>query len=361
MNKRICFIVHNFSDYGGVGVVAANLANAFSQDENVFMLSLISDDRPKAYHLDAKVKYCELIQPDLRLRDQMKELYSPVRSFFRDNEIDVAIILGHWPAFLISAVKPFVKTKFVYCDHGALMNQWEDKKNTFMRWIAAVSSDCTVALTKRTRDDYIDRFHLNMNKVRYIYNWIEIKSSDSDKYDINSKRFISAGRFGYEKGFDRLIEIVRPVFQKYQDWHLDIFGDGEMLDVVEQRVKQYNLESNVHLMGKRDNLRDCFKQYAFYVLPSFREGLPIVLLEAKCNKLPIISFDVLTGPSEIISDNVDGLLIKDGDNDGFSNAICTLIEDKDLRMHMSDCSSENLDKFDKMAIFNQWRELINSL
>ena len=108
-------------------------------------------------------------------------------------------------------------------------------------------------------------------------------------------------------------------------------------------------------------MRDCFKQYAFYVLPSFREGLPIVLLEAKCNKLPIISFDVLTGPSEIISDNVDGLLIKDGDNDGFSNAICTLIEDKDLRMHMSDCSSENLDKFDKMAIFNQWRELINSL
>ena len=51
----------------------------------------------------------------------------------------------------------------------------------------------------------------------------------------------------------------------------------------------------------RDDLAERCKDYAFYVLPSYREGMPPVLLEAKANRLPIVSFDIMTGPREIAS------------------------------------------------------------
>ena len=361
MSGKICLVVHNFSDYGGVGVVAANIANELSKEYEVYLLSLLDDGRPKAYHLSEKIHYKALLAGEQRLRNQLKGLISPVRAYFKTNGIDVAIILGHWPAFLVSPARLFSQTRFVFCDHGALMNQWDDKKNTFMRWVASKVSDHTVVLTKRTRDDYIKRFHIRSNKIDFIYNWIEDNPMDSNKYDVLSKRILSVGRFGYEKGFDQLIDIVRPVFEKHPDWHLDIYGDGEMMGEVQERIERYQLDKNVHLMGARTNARELFGRYSFYVLSSQREGLPIVLLEAKCNLLPIISFDVLTGPAEIVRHGKDGILVEANNNEAFTDAINRLIENPDMRARMSGCARGNLDVFRKHAIINQWAHLIEEL
>jgi len=363
MSKKICIVVHNFSDYGGVGVVASNLANEFanSDSRDVFLLSLIKDGRPLAYELSEKVKYHGILTKETRLRTQLKELLKPVTKFLKNNQIDVAIIMGHWPAFLISPVKPFVKTKFVFCDHGALMNQWEDKKNTFMRLIASTVSNHTVVLTKRTREDYIKHFLISKKKIDYIYNWIEERPEDSIKYDNKSKRIISAGRFGYEKGFDQLVEIMSPVIRKHDDWHLDIYGDGEMMNIVQQKIKEYKIEKNVHIMGEVRDVRKLFKKYAFYVLPSFREGLPIVLLEAKCNLLPIVSFDVMTGPAEIVRDGIDGMLIEARNNEKFSDAVNYLIEREATRTSMSNNAKGNLEEFKKHKIMKQWEKLIDNI
>lgn len=363
MRKRICIVVHNFSDYGGVGVVASNLANEFADDDNkdVFLLSLIKDGRPLAYELSEKVKYHGILHGEMRLRNQLKALFLPVTRYLKNHQIDVAIIMGHWPAFLISPVKPLVNTKFVFCDHGALLNQWEDKKNTFMRLIASKVSNHTVVLTKRTREDYIKKFFIGKDKIDYIYNWIEERSDDSVDYDSKSKRIITAGRFGYEKGFDQLVEIMRPVIQLHDEWHLDIYGDGEMMHIVQQKIKEYRLENNVHIMGEVRTVRNLFKNYAFYVLPSFREGLPIVLLEAKCNLLPIVSFDVMTGPAEIIRDGIDGMLIEAGNNGKFSEAINYLIESEDTRKTMSNNAKGNLEEFKKNTIMKQWENLVDNL
>ena len=97
-----------------------------------------------------------------------------------------------------------------------------------------------------------------------------------------------------------------------------------------------------------------------YVLPSHREGMPLVLLEAKANRLPIVSFDVMTGPREIVGDGIDGLLVPPEDIDALCRAMCRVIEDDALRQSMSDRSQENLDRFSKETILQQWLALLEN-
>jgi glycosyltransferase involved in cell wall biosynthesis len=241
------------------------------------------------------------------------------------------------------------------------MNQWHQKDIVLLRLIAAKLCHKVVALTEQSREDYRKRFLMSRKKVGCIYNWIDLDGFRSAQYNGDSKRIVSAGRFGREKGFDMLVKAFAPVAKKHPDWKLEIFGDGEMMPTVKQLVAELGLENSVELLGMRTDLAHRYGDYAFYVLPSYREGMPLVLLEAKANHLPIVSFDIQTGPREIVRDGIDGLLVQPYDLDKLGDSMCRLIENKELREEMSRRSQDNLDVFAKETILRQWLTLIEDL
>ena len=91
------------------------------------------------------------------------------------------------------------------------------------------------------------------------------------------------------------------------------------------------------------------------------EGLPLVLLEAQQYNLPIVSFRCPTGPSEIVEDRINGFLIDCYDVDQMSEKLLELMENDDLRQSFSEHAKDNMDKFDKNKILNQWIELIETI
>ncbi len=359
--KKICLIDYNMSVTGGVEQVTASLANALADTYEVWVADLCSDTEAPAYILDPRVHYVCLLRHEARLRQMRKELLRPLVSFFRDNEIDVAIIQGNYPGFLASAARGRCRTKLIFCDHGALMNQWNQKDIVLIRLISSLLCHRVVTLTEQSRNDYIRRFFLPRTKVCCIYNWLDNSGMSSKPYDASSRKIISAGRFGKEKGFDNLVRAFAKVSARHPDWRLDIFGDGEMMPAVKELVARYSLQDVVSLPGMCSDLASRYPEYAMYVLPSHREGMPLVLLEAKGNRLPIVSFDVLTGPREIIRDGVDGILVPPEDIDALAAAMDRLMGDDALRQEMSDRSQENLEKFSKDTILNQWIALIERL
>ena len=84
----------------------------------------------------------------------------------------------------------------------------------------------------------------------------------------------------------------------------------------------------------------------------------MVLLEAKSYGLPIVSFDIMTGPAEVVRDGVNGYLVKDGYADEMSERICALIESADLRQQFSNAAALDMDKFDKERIVGKWERLL---
>ena len=358
--KKICFIDYDMSVRGGVEQVTASLVNALTKYCEVHLISLVENGET-AYDIDHGVRYSVLFKNEERL-SIMRKLAKPIlRKYFIENEIDVAIIQGNYPGFIASSVRGCTKTKLVFCDHGALMNQWDRKDIVLIRFIASLLCHKVITLTEQSRNDYIKRFFLPKKKIGCIYNWIDTDIPRSESYNAKSKRIVSAGRFGKEKGFDMLVKAYVPVVRKHPDWKLDIFGDGEMMDKVKELIEEYGIGENVNLLGMRTDLADRYRDYAMYVLPSYREGMPLVLLEAKANRLPIVSFDIMTGPREIVRDGIDGILVRPYDLEKMGEAICCLIEDAEFRLRMSQKSQENLEKFSKETILNQWIELIENI
>lgn len=357
--KKICLVSYDFSQYGGVNVVLSQEANQLSKVYDVSVLSLTSPD--KSYDLNKSVSYNWILENSSSITKDLFRLLKPTLKYFNKNKIDVAILMGHYPAFMISVLRPFTNTKLIFSDHGALMNQWNEKNVRIMRYVASFLCHKVITLTEQSKNDYIRKFFLSPKKVDYIYNWIDLDITHSQGYDSSSKRIISAGRFGKEKGFDMLVKAFAPVAERHPDWHLDIFGDGEMMETVKELIAEYGISDNVHLMGMRKDLAERYKDYAMYVLPSYREGMPLVLLEAKANRLPIVSFDILTGPREIVRDGIDGILVKPYDLQEMSDSMCKLIENEDMRKAYSDASQENLDKFSKETILHNWKNLIETI
>lgn len=86
----------------------------------------------------------------------------------------------------------------------------------------------------------------------------------------------------------------------------------------------------------------------------------MVLLEAKAHRLPLISFDCPTGPSEVIEDGVNGAVVPLGDIDTMAATINTLIDDRAKRVEYSSMSGSNAERYDMATIFDSWRWLLRS-
>ena len=105
-------------------------------------------------------------------------------------------------------------------------------------------------------------------------------------------------------------------------------------------------------------MKKLYGEYSFFVMPSRYEGLPMVLLEAKHNYLPCISFDINYGPGELIRDGVNGILVKPGDIEVLAEAICDMIEHPEQRQTMSQNSQIDMEKYTKHFVSRQWQELL---
>lgn len=360
MKKRICFIDFDMSVRGGVEQVTSSLSAELSEKYDVYVLSLIFTEGKLAYELAPGVHFSFLQRSSSRLRVLRKELKPLLKRYLSENKIDIAFLQGNYSGFIATTLRNGTNIKLIFCDHGDLISQWKQKQITTIRFIASLLSHRVVTLTKSNQEDYIRKFHLPRRKISNIYNWVSPDQVYSKHYCRNSRKIIAAGRMEEEKGFDLLLSAFSVVVEKHPDWHLDLWGDGVLWDDLHRLTEELQLNENVRFMGMRSDIFEHYGDYAMFMLSSHREGFSLVLSEAKANRLPLVSFDVVSGPREIIRDGIDGILVPPEDIAGLSDAMLRLIEDDELRVEMSNHSQENLDKFSKEKILAQWISLIES-
>ncbi len=229
----------------------------------------------------------------------------------------------------------------------------------FMRKTASRLSDKTIVLTEQSRNAYIERCRRKPEDVLTIYNWLDEKVFFTNGlYDEDSRSLLTVGRFSSEKGYDLLVKTAAEMLKLNQDWTWEIYGDGEMMPEIRKQISEEGLEDFVILKGATGSMYDCYKGHALYVLTSYREGLPLVLLEAKANFIPSVCFDIVSGPREIISNGRDGLLIPPYDTGKMAEEIIGLLDNRKKRRRMSESTGWNLKKFSKEEIMKKWRELM---
>ena len=186
----------------------------------------------------------------------------------------------------------------------------------------------------------------------------------ADRYsDVSKKRVIAVGRLDYQKGFDRLIQAWEIVYKsgKYNDWRLDIFGQGEWKDMLQGMIDEKGLSSSAFINKPTKNIGREYSESSMLVMSSNYEGFPMVMIEAMACGLPVVAFDFKCGPKDIISDGENGLIIRNGDIKALAEGMMRLMEDTENRKRMSLNARKIVDTYSEKAVMDKWIGLFNNL
>ncbi len=180
---------------------------------------------------------------------------------------------------------------------------------------------------------------------------------------------LSVGRLVEKKGFDYLIKACAILKARGRQFHCQIVGGGDdYTETLKSLIKQLDLEDTVTLHGAvtQEELRDIYKQADLFALPCLvvdngdRDGIPNVLVEAMAMRLPVISTDI-SGIPELISNNVNGLLVPEKNADAMADAIEKLLVNPDLRQQLGDAGRARVCKdFDSQVTTLDLKELFVS-
>lgn len=180
----------------------------------------------------------------------------------------------------------------------------------------------------------------------------------ADSYsDCSAKRVIAVGRLDYQKSFDRLILVWEKVHENMPDWRLDIFGQGEWKEMLQQMIDERGLQDCVKLNGPTKDIGKEYAESSMLVMSSHYEGFPMVMIEAMACGLPAVCFDFKCGPRDIILPEENGLIVPDGDIDGLAEAMIRLMKDEELRKRMGENAKRVVETYSEEKVMSKWIKL----
>jgi glycosyltransferase involved in cell wall biosynthesis len=215
-------------------------------------------------------------------------------------------------------------------------------------------------------DNYFDNW-LPKTQRAVIFNPLQPISEEPGTFDLpkgadpNKKWAIAMGRLVYQKNFELLLSAFHKIIDRYPDWQLLIFGEGEMRTELENLRDQFGLGDRVLLPGLTNNPIAVLKTAQLFILSSRWEGLPAVLFEALACGLPVIATDCPSGPREIIRDGVDGLLVPNEDLSALIAVMERLMSDEEERKRLAARGPEVAERFSLDKIVGMWEVVLKEV
>lgn len=359
--KTVCFFSGDITRSGGTERVSTMIANALAEQGKyrIIFLSLTEQRDSLFFPLSDGIEHFALGDKWLSPGPGYLKVIPKLRRFLAEQHVNVIIDIDIVLDILsLLAVRTGLRTKVISWEHS---NYQYEQTVLYRRLILQYSvkrTDYIVTLTKRDEENYRSCLKRS-ERISAIYNPMENVSPG--KACGTEKWIITAGNLTNIKGTDFLARIAPKVLKKHKDWKWFVLGDGELHGILEEVQEKEGLKEQLILTGRVQNVAEYMQKAQIFVLTSRSEGLPMVLLEAKAWRLPCVSFDIMTGPAEIIQDKTNGFLIAPFDCEEMSDRIAQLIENEQLRRAFRENTVCGIEKFQMETILRQWNEVIDQV
>ncbi|RMD45230.1 glycosyltransferase family 1 protein [Candidatus Pacearchaeota archaeon] len=254
------------------------------------------------------------------------------------------------PHFVIASLAAKLKkTKHIHTTHCP----WSDAPRSLLGEIGILVSynllsrfclrflvDTIIAITP-WEFSFIEKYG-GKGKIVYIPNGVDeiffkrFRRNDfKRKYGIKEKLVLFFGRLNYTKGPEQFVEIAKIILSKREDVSFLIIGPDEGMQ--EEVLRRVGNEKKIKVLGAIRDRIEIAKMYQaanIYVMPSYREGLPLTLFEAMASGCPIVASAVNGIPFEM-KEPENGFLVSYGENNKFAKRIIELLNNRKLREKIS--------------------------
>lgn len=334
--KKLLFFI-NTLEGGGAELVLTNIANAFSEQYDITVMTL-RDGGVYESRLNKNVKYKSIIRAKNKfIRRILGYLICFVlppaitHKLFIGNDYDYQIaFLEGVPTKLISAAK----TKKYAWVHIDLVNTFGIEKvhRSMQKHIDCYKKyDKIICVSETVKEAFSRRFGITDNVI-VKYNVVDdllIREKATEKIERTEKtRIVSVGRLAKQKGYDRLLDVAGRLNEEGFDFELVLVGKGKEEGNLKKQADSLGISDRVKFAGFVDNPYRYMKSADFLVFPSRAEGYSTVVTEAIILGKPIVVSDC-SGMREILGDSEYGI-ITDSD-EALYNAVKSMLTDKSLR------------------------------
>ena len=355
---KIALIGYRLS-IGGAERALANLSIFFEQN-NIEVHNIIVIDAVSYSFAGKLVNLGKLKNSSNGLLNKFHRLRF-LNNYLKQNEFDYIIDFR----FRIKPIQEFMiakflyKTKVIFSVRSYLIDHYMPNWSLLTRLMYGKCYQI-VAVTNKVKE-LIETKH-QLKNVTTIYNAIDIEGISKKSQvpiALDFQYIIGVGQMETNiKQFDKLIEAYAKSILIRSDIHLVLLGDGVHKSKLKELANRRNVAAKVHFLGFQDNPYQFLSRAKFFVLSSLNEGLPNVILESLACQTPVIAFDCLSGPSEMIIQQQNGLLVENQNVQKLSEAMNLLIEDTDLYKYCKQNTLLSIAHFSMDHIGKQWMHLM---
>lgn len=355
---KICFVIHSLHT-GGMERVMSELAKQFSMKENI-ELHLVLYGRSRTIFYDIP-KNVTLHKPGWSFRDDMRLIFTLrtliwLRRTVSSIKPDTILSLGeYWNSFVLLALKG--KDVPIYVSDRCRPDLDLGQPHEWLRKWLYPNASGIISQTQKAKDIYTKKF--NHPNIRVIPNPIhEVKQIEKSvkKEDI----ILSVGRLIETKHHDRLIRIFDRV--KKDNWKLVIVGGDAIqqncMKQLKELIYERDLKDRVELTGNVSDVEKYYLKSKIFAFTSSSEGYPNVIGEAMSAGLPVIAYDCVAGPSEMVEDTITGYLVDTFDDQRFTDRLSELMESEILRNKMGEKAKTKIQKLSENQIADQFFSFI---
>lgn len=330
--NKILIIINNLGVGGAERLVVEDVNEMIRRGMDVYLLTLKKEKVGKTLIHDCK------IEPSRHFNVDMSHIYDIsgwIGVYKIIKQVQPKTVITHlWFSNVVGRISAALLRvpKIVSFEHN-MYDTVKNRKMFLMDIVLQYLSHTIIAVSDPVKNSLV-RHGINQHKVHVLVNGIDLNKFKSPslikKNDFGLKDtdfvFVSVARLIHQKGIDIIIHALTLVPSVY----LLLVGDGDKKDMLVKQVHEHGLENRVIFAGIRDDVPSILGIADCFVLASRYEGLGIVVLEAMAASLPVIVSD-FEASNSMITDGVDGMIVKREDVTDLSEAMRLMVCDNQLR------------------------------
>ncbi|MFA6320562.1 MAG: glycosyltransferase [Candidatus Omnitrophota bacterium] len=352
-------------EFGGAEKVAVNLINSLQGDRFEFSVCVLDRMGKLQEQLNSEVKVrclerrkgIDFTLP-IRFRNIIKEFSPEIIHFHNVTPFFYGTIGAR-----LAGVKNIVLTQ-----HGSM---GKSKRMGFALQVLSRFASKAVAVSQNTRDYLMQLYKIDPAKIVTIENGVDERvnaKNQAKRSEMRSRLGIknefvigSVARLSPEKDHATLFRAFAEVDKRIKQVKLVVVGDGSLKEELMNLSRELGIEKDVIFAGAQSDIPSFLNTFDLFVMSSYREGMPLTILEAMAVELPVVATDV-GDIRKMLKDGETGLLVPPRDPMAIADAVIKILSDEKMRDEMGKGGRRRMEeKFGLNVMSEKYAELYTEL